>query len=296
MRSLFITSISLLVLLCCSVSCSNQDNTAQQEALRMERDSLMIVNQYSQRELSRMTAFFDEVAACIDSITEQETLLAAQIDVETNRRYSQREMSRRLNQLSEIIMGQRERISSLVDSLNNRVDTTRTNGLRSTIKYLIGQLAEKEEQINRLKAEIGVHQRNIRSLNDRVDNLTAEVSDLTVQNNALTEAVQVQTEIINEGSVLVATKEQLKAMGVIEGGGLLKRSKTNLSKVNLSMCSRVNIAEFSELPIRSKKVTILSPAPSSSYALSVSGDVTTLIIRDANAFWSLSNILVIQTQ
>lgn len=282
--------------MCYFVSCSNSYDNEQQEALRMERDSLLSINHYNQLELTRMTSFFDEVAACIDSINRQESLLFVQYDSETNRRYSQKEIAHRLNQLSDIIMGQRERISLLVDSLNKRVDTTRISGLRNTINYLITQLGQKEEYINRLKAEIGVHQSNIRSLNNRVENLSAEVSDLTIQNSTLSEVVQVQTDIINEGSVLVATKQQLKAMGVIDGGGLLKRTKTDLSHIDLSKCSRVNIAQFKELPVSSKKVTILSPVPRSSYTLHTNGNITTLTVTDANVFWSLSNILVIQIQ
>lgn len=85
-------------------------------------------------------------------------------------------------------------------------------------------------------------------------------------------------------------------MGVIEGGGFLKSSKIKLSNVNISKCSKLDIATFRELPIQSRKVKILSPAPESSYVINRNGDVSKLVITDATAFWSLSNILVIQTQ
>lgn len=295
MRTLLL-SFTLLSVILLVVSCGGDAASDRTLELQNERDSLMVLAANNQIELERMTSFFDEVAACIDSITEQETLLATQIDIETHRRYSSREISQRLNQLSEIITGQRQRIASLVDSLNNRVDTTRTSGLRSTISYLTNELARKEEQIKKLRAEISGQQRSISKLSAEIDNLTETVGDLTIQNSALTEAVKVQTEIINEGYVLVASKQQLKSMGVIEGGGFLKSSKIKLSNVNISKCSKLDIATFRELPIQSRKVKILSPAPESSYVINRNGDVSKLVITDATAFWSLSNILVIQTQ
>ncbi|MDE7437990.1 MAG: hypothetical protein K2M93_05840 [Muribaculaceae bacterium] len=284
----------ILLALCSMTSCGKKDNAEDVDALRIERDSLYAAANANQRDLELMTSFFDEVSACIDSVSEQERLLTIQMGAESNRRYSQSDVAMRLNQLSQIILGQRERIASLVDSLNNRVDTVRTSGLRNTIAYLTNQLSTKEAQINRLKAELSGQKRNISSLKERVNKLTSDVGDLTAQNTALSEAVQTQTEIINEGYVLVADKQQLKELGVIEGGGFLRKSKTNLSKISTSHCNKVNIAMFKELPIHAKKVKLLTPAPASSYILRQSGDMTTLVVKDATSFWSLSNILIIQ--
>lgn len=286
----------LLLVLCGVASCGKKENALDADALRIERDSLYAVANANQRDLKLMTSFFDEVLACIDSVSEQERLLTIQMSAELNCRYSQSEVAMRLNQLSQIILGQRERIALLVDSLNTRVDTVRTTGLRNTIAYLTNQLSAKEAQINRLKAELSGQQRNITNLKERVNQLKSDVGDLTAQNTALSEAVQTQTEIINEGYVLVADKQLLKELGVIEGGGFLRKSKTNISKISTSRCNKVNIAMFREMPINAKKVKLLTPAPASSYTLQQNGDVTTLVVKDANAFWSLSNILIIQIQ
>lgn len=296
MRNIFIP-ICLLLLSLLAASCGGKSDSAPDtDRLRAERDSLIVVAADNRRELERMTTFFDEVATCIDSITRQENLIVEEVNFEKSRRGNSAELVQRLNQLTQIISDQRERIASLVNSLNNQADTTRLAGLRNTIAYLTGQLARKEEQIQRLRAEVSGNQRSIRNLNARIQDLSAEVGDLTTQNTALTEAVQVQTEIINEGYVLVASRQRLKELGVIEDGGLLRRSKVHLGRVTTSMCSKVNVAIFNELPIPSRKYKILSPAPESSYTIRRAGDTSTLIITDANAFWSLSNILVIQTQ
>lgn len=290
------TIILLLSILCLEVSCGKQDNAEQDKSLRNERDSLLALVNTNQHDLELMTSFFDEVAACIDSITEQEALLNIQINAETNRRYRPHEIVRRLNQLSEIILGQRQRIASLVDSLNNRVDTLRTSGLRNTIAFLTKQLASKEEQIRSLRIEINGKQRNINTLEERVNKLTADVGNLTTRNTALTESVKSQSKIINEGYILVGDKQMLKEMGVIEGGGLLRKSKVNLSKISISQCNKVDITSFMELPIHARKIKLLSPAPTSSFSILHNGDMTTLHITDANSFWSLSNILVVQIQ
>ena len=280
-----------------AVSCGGNSGSGDVASrLLSERDSLKALATQNQLELERMTVFFDEVSACIDSITVQEDHIIDEVDIEKNRRYNSSEIAQRLTRLTEIIAEQRQRIASLVDSLNNQADTSRLNGLRHTIAYLTTQLSLKEKQIQQLRTEISSNQRNIRSLNSRIQDLNAEVGSLALRNTALTEAVQVQTEIINEGYVLVGTKQNLKEMGVIEGGGFLRRSSVNLGNVNTSKCSKVNIALFNELPLNSGKFKILSPTPASSYTVRREGNRATLVITDANTFWSLSNILVIQIQ
>lgn len=288
------------VIICLSAavtgSCGGNDNTAAEETLLAERDSLQALATTNQKELERMTSFFNEVAACIDSINEQESILVAEVDIETNRRYSQREIARRLSQLEEIITGQRERIASLVDSLNNRTDSTRTRGLRSTITFLTQQLEQKEVQINRLRAQLRGHQRDITNLREQVQGLTADVQNLTNQNDELHATLIVQTEVMNEGLLLIADKDRLKELGIVEGGGFLRRTSVNLGRVTPDLCQRVDIASLTSLPIPGRKVKILSPVPDGTYSLSRDGERTILTIHNPETFWSLSHTLVIQYQ
>lgn len=296
MRKLLYVLLMLAVIVPAMMSCSGESDTSREDELRSERDSLLALATSNQRDLERMTMFFNEVSACIDSITEQESILVNQVDPETNRRYSRREVARRLSQLEEIISGQRNRIDSLMNTLNDRVDTTRTRGLRSTIQYLTSQLEAKEAQIARLQEQIRGHRQNIDMLQGQVQELTGEVEDLNTRNNELEQAVTAQTEIINEGYVLIADKERLRDLGIIEGGGFLRRTRVNLNRVSREMCSRVNMAQMTSLPIPSTKVKVLSPVPEGSYSISKSNGSSTLTINNPTAFWSLSSVLVIQTE
>lgn len=296
MRKLLYVLLMLAVIVPAMMSCSGEGDTSREDELRIERDSLLALATSNQRDLERMTMFFNDVSACIDSITEQESILVNQVDPETNRRYSRREVARRLSQLEEIISGQRNRIDSLMNTLNDRVDTTRTRGLRSTIQYLTSQLEAKEAQIARLQEQIRGHRQNIDMLQGQVQELTGEVEDLNTRNNELEQAVTAQTEIINEGYVLIADKERLRDLGIIEGGGFLRRTRVNLNRVSREMCSRVNMAQMTSLPIPSTKVKVLSPVPEGSYSISKSNGSSTLTINNPTAFWSLSSVLVIQTE
>lgn len=289
-------SIALTTLMIvCMISCKSNSGQPDTAILLQQRDSLFKVANENQQEVMRMTTFFNEVAACLDSISEQEKLITSLTDSETRRRYSRKEITQRLNQLSEIIVGQRKLISSLLDSLNNKIDTAQISGLRSTITFLTVQLEQKEKQIQRLKIEISGHQRNIRDLTAKVEGLNNDVNSLTEQNNALTEAVELQTQIINEGYVLIASKQQLKQMGVIEGG-FLKKTKVHIGKIDKQSCNKVDISSLREIPINSRKIKLLSPAPQSSYTIRTDGSSTIFTITDATAFWSISNVLVIQIQ
>ena len=73
-----------------------------------------------------------------------------------------------------------------------------------------------------------------------------------------------------------------------------KKSKTNLNNLPTGRFKEVDIRNFKQLNIQGKKVSLLSPAPSSSYSLLKEGSGYKLVINDPTSFWSISNYLVIQ--
>ena len=100
--------------------------------------------------------------------------------------------------------------------------------------------------------------------------------------------------LLHQGFVLVATKKELKDMGIRTGGNLFKKSKTNLSNLPTGRFKEVDIRNFNQLKISGKKVSLISPAPASSYSLVQEDSGYRLIINDPSSFWSISNYLVIQ--
>lgn len=285
---LWLVAAVLVLLPACS-----DGNDAATARLLADRDSLRSLAELNQQKLEEMTGFFNSVSECLDSITDQEKLLTGTVDMETNRRYSKAEIKRRLEQLSDIVNRQRQKISALSDSLAHSANLSQIVSLQQTIQFLNAQLQAKESQIKNLQKELADKNLNIARLNSNVSTLMEEVTNLSEQNDNLNKAVEVQTEVINECYVLIASKSQLENMGIVKGG-FLRKTQYNPGNVNLNQCQKVDIRHFNNVPVNSKKPKIITPVPSSSYSFYGSGESKTLVISDPAAFWSLSNVLIIQ--
>ena len=274
-------------------SCGGGDGVQTAE-LERQRDSLCSLAEERGTQIDRMSSYFDSVASCLDSIAVNEHLLLPVIDPETNRPYSRVEVRERLELLAELISRQRERIRQLTDSLSNAGNSPGGAGLSNTVLYLTQQLDEKESKLTALMAELNDRNRSIRELNQRIGALSDELQQKSEQNAALTEAVTTQSEIINETYVLIGSKKQLQQAGALTKGGLFKKSSFSASTINVSMCQKVDIRQFNEIPLNSRNPKILSGAPAGSYHWQSTTDGKILVIDNVPAFWSLSNILVIQ--
>ncbi len=275
-------------------SCNSDNSNSTVEKLQAENDSLQVYAEKSRQYIDDMNVYFSSISECLDSISEQENLLLLSVNPETNKKYSKEEIKQRLNLLSDILVRQREKIKSLSDSLNNRKDTLATDGLSKMVKFLTAQLEERENQIQTLRKEISENKRSITLLKTNIKNLSSELSSVNEQNKNLVNAVMEQTQIINEGYILIGDKKKLQQMGVMTKGNLFKKSKLNVNNINLSLCQPVDISKATQIPLNSTKPKILTANPADSYKIEDRGDAKILIINNPNKFWSLSNILVIQ--
>lgn len=275
-------------------SCNSGNNITDMEKLQAENDSLQLYAEKSKQYINDMNSYFSSISECLDSISEQENLLLLSVNPETNKRYSKEEINQRLNLLSEILTRQRDKIRSLSDSLGMRRDTIATEGLSKMVKYLTSQLENRENQIQTLKKEITENKRNINLLKSNIKDLNTELSSVNEQNKSLSNAVVAQTQIINEGYVLMGDKKKLQQMGVMTKGSIFKKSQFDANRINLSECQSVDISKATQIPLYSKKPKVLTANPTDSYRIEDRGDIKILIINNPNKFWSLSNILVIQ--
>lgn len=286
--------IIILVSILGLYSCNTNDKNVILERLQAENDSLKIDAEKSRIYIDDMNSYFSSISECLDSISEQESLLLLSVNPETNERYSKAEINQRLNLLSDILIRQREKIKCLSDSLSSNGDTVATEGLTKMVRFLTAQLENRENQIKTLKKEINENKKSINILKSNIEDLSSELSLVSEQNKSLEKAVIEQTQIINEGYILIGDKKSLQQMGVMTKGSVFEKSKLDANNVNLSQCQAVDISKATQIPLNSKKPKILTANPSDSYKIEDSGDVKILIITNPNKFWSLSNLLVIQ--
>lgn len=299
MKSLFISFhiVGLLALVAALNSCSGSSTDVQ--ALTAERDSLAQAAQEANSRYDELTVFISDISECIDSVSMQENLALMSSDPETGRKYSRKEIRERIQSLGSLIDRQRQRITSLMDSLSaNNLNVKEVERLTNLVSYLNQQLDAKEAQLQKLQGELANSKRSIAELQSSVAMATAANEQLTNENNSLDQLVVEKSQQLQQGWFMAKTKKDLQEMGILSGGNLLKKAKFVPGAVNTSDCAPVDITTFTEVSLNSKKKPVLlSQSPASSYMFEeITKGQWRLTITDTMAFWSLSKIVVIQLQ
>jgi len=258
---------------------------------KQEADSLRnVVNELS-AEKESMDLFLDAVNIGMDSIANAEGRI---LTVTRESPLSKKDqIKNNLETISSIMNRQRARLAELENALKNSKGSNYK--MLQTIESLKQQLAEKDSIIGVLNTQLAQNKLDIEKLTTQVNNLTSSVNQLTAQTQSQEQTITNQANQMNEAYVLIGTKKELKAAGVLTGGTIFKKSKLDLSKVDASKFQKIDIRQTNEFVIKSKKPTIMSQVPANSYTLKTQKDGTTILtITDSKAFWSVTNFLVVR--
>lgn len=278
MRKLFyfalILPAAMLVIACGESSKSNPEA----DSLRSELNSRLV-------EMSEMDLFLDAVNASMDSVVKLDgTILRTEGESKLSKKD---QILQNIDAYKEVLQRQRERLEELENKLKS--SNNQNAKLLKTIEGLKAQIADKDKAIAELTQELEKRNFDINNLKSNVAKLSTRVTDLEEDAKVKDEALQTQTTLLNEAYVFIGTKKELK------NADLLKRGKLNMSDVDMSQFTKIDIRKTKQFTIPSKKPEILTQAPASSYTLEkVDKKTSVLTITDPAAFWSVSKILVIR--
>lgn len=197
--------------------------------------------------------------------------------------------------MADILARQRAKIKMLQDSLANKKSSQGVERLQKVVEFLNQQLAEKDQVIQSLRADLNNSKKDITQLRASLSDMRTKANNAEQKTKVLTKALSKQDEVINECYVKIGTKKQLSAAGLLKGG-FLQKKKVNYEDVDKSKFNAVDIRKFREIPLHSSNPKILTPQPSNrSFHFEESGDGNcTLVITNPTLFWSVSNFLIIQ--
>lgn len=284
-----IMPLLMLMFVC---SCKNEKVDMQQFVA--ERDSILQDNRNKTQQLDELNSVLSTIAIGLDSIAVQENNLfnsSGRDGVHLDKH----EIAARLNGMADILARQRAKIQVLQDSLANRKTSQGVEHLQKVVEFLNQQLAEKDQVIKSLRADLINSKKDITQLRASLSDMRTKASNAEQKTQALTKALSKQDEIINECYVKIGTKKQLSAAGLLIGG-FLQKKKVNYEDVDKSKFNAVDIRKFREITLHSSNPKILTPQPSNrSFHFEESGDGNcTLVITNPTLFWSVSNFLIIQ--
>lgn len=276
-------------------ACGNQTEEQQKKL-----DSLMQANNMSQTELAEYLDLVNSISQSLDYIQQAEGEIYKS-DGDATPQAKRAAVKEKVKRLADVVKEQREKLAELEDKVKK--GGAGMAKLQALVNSLKESIAEKETLIADLNAQLEQKNIDIANLTENVGRLTTANEELTTAKEELTktveeknEAITNQTNKMNEAFVKIASRNELKAAGIIESNGFLSKAKLTATNLKSENFQKVDIRNYREVVIPSKSVKVLSQMPASSYYLSVEGNTTTLKIVDPAAFWSVSKFLVIQSK
>lgn len=265
----------------------------QTEALQSQVDSLTATIEQQNQDLEFYQSCLFLVSDGLDSIAKADNNLIA-VASSKEKTITRESIRQDLDAYASLLTRQRERISQLERQMGEGgKDRERMQGI---INLLNKQIEEKDATIQQLQKKIETKDFNINLLLDEINMLNAKVAAQKQEIQTKQQIIEVAQEMLNEAYYIVGSSKELKQAGVLQGK-FLGKSKVNVDEIDASVFTKIDISKFHQLTIQSKKITIKSQHPSTSYRITTDkkSGITTLEILEEQDFWSISRFLIIQS-
>lgn len=290
MKKLF-NIIGLLSLALLLGSCV--ESSKKYKAVEAERDSLMVVASNVTTDFESSLRTINEIEMALQTVREAENIIILE-NQEGNNNYAVAQ----IEAIDRTIKQNKEKISELEKQLAEA--GSKSKQLNATISRIKKELDEKDSYISNLRTELESSKAQVvelttkvEDLNKNVEDLTENVDNLNAQSAEQQATIRLQDAMMNTVYYIVAPMETLKEFGVVNGGGLFKK-ETVASSVNKEHFIAIDRRELTTIPLNTKKATILTNHPESSYQITKNDDdMLSLVIVDKDAFWNISNYLII---
>ena len=260
------------------------------KALRAENDSLRVALSEREGELDQIMGTFNEIQEGFRLINEAEGRVDLQKTQNGEKLSASQKVKDDLKLITETMAQNREKLAQLQNQLKN--SRYQSAELKKAIAALEKELADKGEQIKNLQAELAAKDIRIAELDDAVSGLTADVENLSAENELKTKTVAAQEKAMNTAWFVFGTKSELKEQKILKNGDVLQSDD-----FNKDYFTQIDIRTDKEIKLYSKSAKLLTTHPEGSYSLvKVTKGQYVLKITDPNKFWSVSKYLVIQVR
>lgn len=269
----------------CAVSC-NQDKI---DALEQQVRTLQVEDSLKDERLNGYLALISEVQANFRNIKQTELgILDEAQGAENVSADSRQKIQQDFETIHHAFQDSRMKLDSMEQALKKAEG--KLPYLRGLVANLQKDLKENEKTIKDLKSQLDQKNIKIASLDSTIVRANAVNDSINEVAAVRMAAMEAQDAELNTAYYFLANKKTLKEKGlkVLQG-----------ATINEGMCTKVDIREFTELPLGCKKAVIMTSHPANSYSLvKTSDEDKNLILKITNykAFWSNSRKLVIQAK
>ena len=288
-----LTLVLMLFVALFATSC-DVERSEKYQTLLAERDSLYTEAVASKGGFDQALNTINEIEAALEAVRAQENIIMMD-----NQEGNTNKAVTEINAIQQTLQENRQKIQNLEKQLAEQGATSKA--LNQTVSRLKKQLEEKDTYISSLKDELQQSREQIAELNEQVTDLNNNINELstnldemTVQNAAQQATIENQDAMLNTVWVCIAPQQTLVEKGILSKGGLFQSSAITKQGFDKTQFVEGNKRELELIPLNTKKPTIMTNHPESSYQINEGeGGAKTLQILDKEAFWSMSNYLVV---
>ena len=283
----------MLFVVLLATSC-NVERSEKYQALLAERDSLYTEAVASKGGFDQALNTINEIEAALEAVRAQENIIMMD-----NQEGNTNKAVTEINAIQQTLQENRQKIEKLEKQLAEQGATSKA--LNQTVNRLKKQLEEKDTYISSLKDELQQSREQIAELNEQVTDLNNNINELstnldemTVQNAAQQATIENQDAMLNTVWICIAPQQTLAEKGILSKGGLFQSSAISKQGFDKTQFVEGNKRELELIPLNTKKAKIMTSHPESSYQINEGEEgAQTLQILDKEAFWSMSNYLVV---
>ena len=287
--------ITILFVAIIMTSCS-LENKEQQIALENAQDTIKanraeLIQAIADRD--SLFSLINEISEDMDEIKDYERILST--GNLNNESSSQKEKIRiDLQILKNTLQQRQQKLTELQKKLK---DSKATNTkLEKTIETLNAQIVEQQKEIETLTIALTSAKGQIIKLESDKDSLNKTISSVTAEKELVEGIAQEAISNVNELNkcfYAIGSKQELKKNKIIESG-FLKKTKVLQGDYDTQFFNIGDKRTLNKINLHSKKAKVLTNHPSNSYQIVDRDGIKVLEITNPNAFWNLTNYLVVQ--
>ena len=281
----------IVLFLCLSLLLTSCVSKQVAEEAASQRDSLARVVAAKDSLIRSVFADINAISANLAEIKVRENIITKSEQEGFSRPIDQ--INSDLAAIEELMQENRKKIEQLqASSRRLRKANLRIKELERWIADMNNRLADKDTEISELRAEVAAKNLEVQQLSDQ---LTAEQSARREEVNALTATNQALDRDLHTVYYIVGAEKKLREAQIVDKEGFIGRTLVVAKQNSLEFFMQADSRELLEVPIRQKKVEIVTSHPEGSYELIKGTDkvVLKLVITDPVRFWESSKMLVI---
>ena len=270
----------------CIVACDG--GNGGKDSVESEKDSLRSVIEQKDNEINDLMGTFNEIHQGFDLINEAEGRVNM-LKGNAERNNMAENIRENMEFIQQTLAENKRKIAELENKLNS--SSINSSKLKEAVNRLMGQLKEKDEEIELLRSELAEKNVMIAALDSTVNVLKDENAEIRRDRDVSDEIARNQDVQLNTAWYVFGTSKELKEQGILQKGEVLK------GEYNKNYFTKIDIRKVNVIPLESRYAELLTNHPANSYSLlKDSKGEYTLRITDAAKFWSVSKYLVVRVK